>query len=118
MPMRLLIVSLLALLLALPCSPGAVLSGTRACNGTLTATALSTNTSVRAVTITMRAPNANAGTVFVGGSNVNTTNGGVFLESGDSFTLQPQGNSASYTLSQVYFACTNSADDLDFAYAQ
>lgn len=75
-------------------------------------------TSTRAVDWTIQAPSANTGKVYIGFSSAVTTSTGIYLNAGDSFTKQPAGNAASRDLSQVYIACTQSADTITYVYEQ
>lgn len=75
------------------------------------------STSTRVQWAAIQAPFGNAGTVYIGQSNVSSTTG-VALAPGGSLTLQSMGNSAPYDLSKTYFACSNSADAVVYVAAQ
>jgi hypothetical protein len=69
----------------------------------------------KAVTYTIQAPTANAGNIFWGDVNINTS-AGIPLAPGDSYTGQPQGNSSAYTMNSIYFACSTNTDSINFIY--
>jgi len=104
---------LLALAFALPA--GNVSSGSNTCpsSGTKRIAAAS----IRSITFTVQAPSGNMGTISIGGSAASATTA-VTISGGDAFTFPPASNSAAYDLTQIYFACSNSADSIVYTYLQ
>lgn len=75
------------------------------------------STSVAVSTFTIQAPFGNAGTVYVGGSNVSSTVGNQ-LPASWSFAPPAHGQNTSFNLTGVFFACSNSADSIVYTYIQ
>jgi hypothetical protein len=79
--------------------------------------------SLRSITFTVQAPNgsggttANMGTITLGGSGVTSTTA-VSLGAGDAYTFPAAASTAQYDLTQIYFACSNSADSIVYTYLQ
>ncbi len=76
------------------------------------------STSLKTTIWFVQAPSANTGQVYIGFSSGVTTSTGIYLNAGDSLTNPPQGNAATHDLSQVYIACTQSADSITYSYEQ
>lgn len=67
--------------------------------------------------VTVQAPSANTGNIYLGGSSL-TTSRGIFITPGGSYTYPPQSNTQPYDLSAIRFACTVSADSITYNYVQ
>jgi len=75
------------------------------------------SSSVRVAKIDLQAPVANTGVVYVGGSTISSTTG-IALTNGDGYSVPPISNTASYDLTNIYFACSQSADKITYTYLQ
>ena len=75
-----------------------------------------TDIKTRSVVIQARA--GNAGTIYVGGADVDASHS-VRLAPGDSVTIEAPGDPAAYiSMSDVYFDGTNTNDDIDVVYLE
>lgn len=92
-------------------SPG---QGTQTCGAS--AVRLSSS-SLRTTFLVIYAPTGNMGDVYIGNSSVSSTNS-IPLDSGDSFSYPPQGNSATYDLTAIWLACTVPGDTVRYNYWQ
>ncbi len=116
--------SLALFLAALPAGhlySGALGTGSQTCPASGTK-ALSTVVT-KASWVSIQAPNGtgglstNTGYVFVGDSAVTTSKGNGIAAGGTLF-MPTQGTASPYALSQIYIACTVSADSVMFLYLQ
>ena len=104
---------LLLAFLALPIRSGSFVSGSATCPAS--GNAQVSTTSYFLYQLTVQANFANAGKVYVGGSNVSTSTGAV-LAAGYSYTVQ--GQSGSVNPATLYFACGTSSDGITWVGAQ
>jgi len=74
-------------------------------------------TSLKVIKLDIMAPLANTGTVYIGGSTISSTTG-IPVTNASGYSFPPVSNSASYDLSNIYFACSQSADSITFLYLQ
>lgn len=90
-------------------------SGTTTCPSSGAKAVSSTSTVVS--TFVIQAPLSNAGTIYVGGSNVSSTIGNQLATSW-SYSPPAHGQNTSFNLTGVFFACSNSADSIVYTYIQ
>lgn len=102
---RLFLLTLLAFCLYL--SAAGIKSGSTACPGS--GNVVVSTSADKGTSWTIQAPSTNTGKVYIGGSNVTTSNG-VYLNAGDSATALTQSNASPYSLNATWIACTAPAD--------
>lgn len=108
---------LLATLLSLPalCPAGATGNGSVTCP---TSGAKQIASTGKAVTwLIVQSVSTNAGNIYFGGSAVSTSSG-VYIIPGGSISFPTQGNTATYNLASIYFACATNTDSLTYTYQQ
>lgn len=77
------------------------------------------STSTCAISYNVQAQTSNAGTVYVGASNVSAANKiGTALTAGSAVAWLPQGSNCTYDLSTIYADSTSSGDKVSFNYTR
>lgn len=107
--MRVIITLLMLIAAPIVTRSGEYVSGATTCPSSGAARVSTTSVSVAQLTVV--APTANTGEVHVGGSNVTTSTGGILLPGG-SYTDNK--NNAGTNPSILFFACTVSADTINW----
>lgn len=75
------------------------------------------STQTKASAVFIQAPTTNTGLIYVGGSDVTTSNAAAIQAFG-SFTFPAQANVQPYDLSQIFIACTVNTDVIRVTYVQ
>lgn len=119
---RLFILTLaLAGMLALPpqTRSGAIGQGSQTCpaSGNKALSSTSFPAPIKAIWVSVQAPSANSGQIYVGGPGVTTSTANFFNATGF-FFFPTQSNAPAYALNQIYIACTNSSDTVTYLYGQ
>lgn len=107
--MRVIITLLALILVPVSLRTAEYVSGATACPSSGRARVSTTSVSVAQLTVV--APTVNTGEVHVGGSNVTTSDGGILLPGG-SYTDNK--NNAGTNPAALFFACTVSADTINW----
>lgn len=111
--MKLKLLLFLILLTAQTGFTGAFGSGRTACPAS--GNVALTTTNVKFAWGVLLAPSGNTGVLYIGDSTVSSTTG-AYLNSGDSLNLPPLSNTYAFNTNDIFFACSNSADSIQYVY--
>jgi hypothetical protein len=114
---RLIQFGILGALLVMPLKSGSMTNGRTTCPTSGNIPVVLSATPIPATWVVVQAPFTNGGTVYVGTSGVTSTTG-IALAAGGSFFMPPRSNTASYTVNNIYFACSTNTDAIVYTYAQ